>query len=91
MSSSKLAIETGRYVNIEREDRFFNICNLETIGDEYHLIFECKNERIVDLRRKCLPESYMSNSSRNKLIVSLKFKFKHILFKRKRIGLAKTP
>ena len=72
LSSTKLAIETGRYINIEREDRFCNICNLETIGDEYHLIFECKNERIVDLRRKFLPESYMSNGSRNKLIVLLR-------------------
>ena len=35
-------------------------------------MFECKNERIVDLRREFLPEKYMSNLCRNKFIVLLK-------------------
>ena len=37
-----------------------------------NVMFECKKERIVDLRRKFLPEKCMSNHSRNKLIVLFK-------------------
>ena len=59
----RLAIETGRYVNIERNERYCNNCNLNSIGDEYHLFYECQNEKIIDLRHKFIPNDVIKNSS----------------------------
>ena len=72
LSCTKLPIETGRYTNIDRELRFCNICNSNQIGDEYHLVFECTNVNIVNLRRKYLPAYYVDNAFRYKLIVLLR-------------------
>ena len=36
----KLAVETGRYSNIPRNERICHIC--KTVEDEYHFIFDCK-------------------------------------------------
>ena len=72
LSCSKLPIETGRYHNIDREFRFCNLYNQDIIGDEYHLIFECRNNSIVNLREKYLPVYYTNNAFRYKLIILLK-------------------
>ena len=37
----KLPIEKGRWDNIERNQRTFNLCNREALGDEYHFLLEC--------------------------------------------------
>ena len=68
----RLAIETGRYVNIERNERYCNNCNLNTIGDEFHLFYECQNEKITDLRRKFIPHDVIKNSSMFKFVNLLK-------------------
>ena len=39
LCNHKLRIETGRYCHIERKDRICEICNLNQLGDEYHLFF----------------------------------------------------
>ena len=36
----KLPIETGRWFNIERDDRIYYLCNSD-VGDEFHYIFNC--------------------------------------------------
>ena len=36
-----LPIETGRWKNIERENRLCHLCNCNKLGDEYHYMFEC--------------------------------------------------
>ena len=36
----KLPIETGRWFNIERDDRICHLCNSD-VGDEFHYIFNC--------------------------------------------------
>ena len=41
-TNTKLPIETGRWQNVIRENRFCSLCNNRQIGDEYHFIFECK-------------------------------------------------
>ena len=44
----RLPIETGRWTNIVRNQRFCNLCNANKLGDEYHYILECpalENER----------------------------------------------
>ena len=40
-SNHKLPIEQGRKFGIERENRICNKCDLNSVGDEFHLIFEC--------------------------------------------------
>ena len=37
----KLPIETGRWFNIERDDRICHLCNSD-VGDEFHYIFNCR-------------------------------------------------
>ena len=37
LSAHTLAVETGRYRNIEKIERICINCNLNTIEDEYHL------------------------------------------------------
>ena len=56
-SNLHLPIETGRWYNIPREDRICLLCK-ETIGDEYHFLLVCKNENIITLRNKYLPNYY---------------------------------
>ena len=42
LSSHRLAIETGRWKNIPRENRLCDYCNLNTIETENHFLFECQ-------------------------------------------------
>jgi hypothetical protein len=56
-SNFKLQIETGRWNNIAKELRLCSFCNKE-IGDEYHILFTCSNDRIVQLRQKHIPNYY---------------------------------
>ena len=37
----RLPIETGRWNNVELEDRKWNLCDMNTIGDEFHCLIEC--------------------------------------------------
>ena len=54
-SNHKMAIETGRYYGIDRNLRYCDMCNLDVLGDEYHVFFECANPDIVTLRQQCIP------------------------------------
>ena len=52
-SNHYLPIETGRWQNIERQDRICPLCNT-ALGDEYHYLFQCPyftNERSTYLNR----------------------------------------
>ena len=55
-SNHKLPIEKGRYINLPREERTCNLCNLSNIGDEYHFLLECPV--LSDLRSKFIPKYY---------------------------------
>ena len=40
--NTKLPIETGRWFNIERHERYScTLCNINEIGGEFHLLFQC--------------------------------------------------
>ena len=41
ISNHKLMIETGRYNQTSRNDRFCPICNSGIIEDEFHFLFHC--------------------------------------------------
>ena len=64
----KLEIEVGRYVNTERSERKCKMCNINSIGDEYHLIFECSNEKIVKLRKKYIPSKLLKNANMSRFV-----------------------
>ena len=49
-SSHSLMIETGRYENIQREQRICQFCNMRKVEDEYHFLLVCPNYQV--LRRK---------------------------------------
>ena len=40
-ANHRLPIETGRWNNVELEDRKCNLCDMNTIGDEFHCLLEC--------------------------------------------------
>ena len=40
LANTKLFIETGRWFNIDRNERYI-LCNINEIGDEFHLLFQC--------------------------------------------------
>ena len=61
-----LNIETGRYYNIDRNERFCNMCNTQSIEDEYHFILEC--DKYKDIRKTYIKEYYWKNPSTYKLI-----------------------
>ena len=68
-NNSRLPKVVGRYTNTPREHRYCTLCSSEDlIGDEYHLMFECKNQCIVTLRTKYIPDRYSSHPSMQKCI-----------------------
>ena len=78
LCNHKFAVERGRYSNIERHRRYCDICNEHILGDEYHVLMECKNPVLTNIRkttiRKCIKNinmftftKLMSNISENRL------------------------
>jgi hypothetical protein len=53
-TNHKLPIVKGRWSNIPRENRYFELCQKNQIGDEYHYIFECTN--LNEKRTSLLPK-----------------------------------
>ena len=64
-SNHRLPIETGRWNNIERNDRICPKCNSGDVGDEYHYIFKCAH--FEDVRKKYIHEKYWNYPSINKM------------------------
>ena len=64
LSSHDLAIERGRFENIERNDRLCRHCNLNMIESEYHFMLVCPLYR--DLRNKYLKKYYCHWPTLNK-------------------------
>ena len=53
-STHNLPIETGRYKNTPKEERYCIMCKENKIGNEKHVLFECTNKAIQDSRNKLL-------------------------------------
>ena len=66
LSSHKLRIETGRHMNIERQHRKCQKCNLNDIQDEYHFILICPY--LKTLRIRYISKYYTENPSMYKFI-----------------------
>ena len=58
-SNHKLPIQSQRFIGIEREERVCELCNTGEIGDEFHYLFKCNDERIVSEREKYLSKYYI--------------------------------
>ena len=68
-NNSRIPKVVGRFRNIPREHRYCHLCtNEELIGDEYHLLLECKNQQIVNLRNRYIPNNFTRNPSMHKCI-----------------------
>jgi hypothetical protein len=52
-----LPIETGRWRNIDKENRYCNLCNCQKLGDEYHYVLDCFS--LNDKRKQLLPKYFM--------------------------------
>ena len=51
----EIPVEKGRLYNIERDNRLCLLCNGNSVGDEYHYLVICKNEKILELKKKLVP------------------------------------
>lgn len=58
-TNNRLPIEKGRWDNIERNERYCNLCNTNLIDDEFHYLFEC--EILKDIRQIYLPKYYLKH------------------------------
>ena len=61
LSNHRLPIETGRWNNTDRNRRFCTKCNTNTIGDEFHSIFECDHFKVA--RNKHIDSFFLLNPS----------------------------
>ena len=50
-------------MGVMREDRHCDMCSMNTLGDEYHLFFECNNPDVEMLRRQYIPIYYRNHRS----------------------------
>ncbi|XP_069129308.1 uncharacterized protein [Argopecten irradians] len=66
LSAHNLAIETGRYRNVERNNRLCRNCELFEIEDEYHFLFICP--KFSDIRRKYIKNYFWVKPSVYKVI-----------------------
>lgn len=71
-SNLHLPIETGRWSGISRHERICKLCN-QTVGDEFHILFCCTNDKIVKIRGKYLPKYYYINPNTKKMEGLLSF------------------
>ena len=53
LSNHRLPIETGRWNNVERNERLCILCGNTHLGDEYHFLFDCSY--FTSFRKKFLP------------------------------------
>jgi hypothetical protein len=52
-----LPIETGRWRNIDRGNRYCILCNCQKLGDEYHYVLECSS--LNEKRKQLLPKYFV--------------------------------
>ena len=55
-ANHKLPVEKARYINLPREQRSCNLCNSDSIDDEFHFLLECP--MLTDMRVKYIPKYY---------------------------------
>jgi hypothetical protein len=64
--ANNLSIETGRYINIEREMRICTQCNMKVVEDQYHFLLVCPKYR--DLRQRYFKHYFCVFPTKQKFI-----------------------
>jgi hypothetical protein len=77
-TNHRLAIETGRWTNIDRQDRLCTLCN-SRLGDELHFLLYCQS--LNDIRTLYLPKYYCNNPSLDKFINLMSICYRPMLLK----------
>lgn len=70
LSSHSLEIETGRYTNINRDNRKCKLCSHDTVESEYHFLLCCT--AYSDLRKKYHIKFNWPNMAKFKYLMSVK-------------------
>ena len=66
LAAHNLNIESGRYTNVDREERICTLCELNDIEDEFHFILKCPLYH--ELRNKYIKPYYQKKPSSMKLV-----------------------
>ncbi len=75
----KLPIEKGRFDDIPRELRTCNLCPSNSLGDEFHYLFECSH--LVNIRKLYLDKFFYEHPSALKFEKLMNHSNKDILLK----------
>lgn len=59
-SNVKLPIETGRWLNIPKDNIICKLCDCNKIGDEFHYLFKCTDVYISNSTVICLPTHFIN-------------------------------
>ncbi len=71
VNNNRIRKVSGRYKGLDRSQRFCNLCNDNRLGDEFHILLECRDANIATPRQKYMPKYYMNHPSMFKLILLL--------------------
>ena len=77
LQSNHLPIVTGRWENIPREHRICKLCNSNSVGDEYHYLFNCAS--LNNARTKYIPKKYITRPNCYKYAELMQNKKKQVL------------
>ena len=68
LSSNKLAVVTGKWYKIKKENRLCNFCNLNDIEDEFHFLIDCPNyKKLRESTLKSIQDTKHSDLSRGNI------------------------
>ena len=64
-NNTRLPKVIGRFKQpkVERHKRFCTLCNETKLGDEYHILFECSNEKVILNRLQYVSNFYLKRPS----------------------------
>ncbi len=77
---NRLPVVTGRFSRTPREERLCTKCDGGFLGDEYHVMLECRNEDITALRLRYIPGYFRNYPSRQKFVQLLQEKSFKIMY-----------
>ena len=67
-SNFRFPIETGRWNDTPKDERYCHLCVSGSIGNEYHYLFECTHQEIKNFRTRYIPNYFTENPSEVKMI-----------------------
>ena len=71
--SNKLAVVTGTWYKIEKENRLCNFCNLNAIEDEFHFLIDCpKYKKLREPTLKSIQDTEHIDLSRGNITKKLR-------------------